>query len=48
MLHQIKTVGLFLKCLQVMLIGINMKFYLMETGIVLSKMGNVIIFHIQM
>lgn len=31
-----------------MLTGINMKFYLMETGIVLLRMVNVIIFHIQM
>ena len=48
MLRQIKIAEQFLHFLQVMLIGINMKFYPMETGIVLLKMGNVIIFHIQM
>ena len=48
MLLQIKIAEQFLHFLPEMLTGINMKFYLMETGIVLLRMANVIIFHIQM
>ena len=48
MLLQIKIAEQFLDFLPETLIGINMKFYLMEIGIALSKMDNVIIFHIQM